>query len=435
MVDDLRPDLGTYGNPVAKTPNIDALARSGAVFERAFVSQAVCGPSRAALLTGKRPSTTGIIDHDRTVNDSAPDAVTLLDTFKAGGYTTVGIGKIYHHRTDDADGWSEPHKEARAPKIDTFAASTARWPDRETLLDTRATKLAVADMARLKDSGTPFFLAVGIRHPHLPFIAPQEDWNKYSPSTLPRPINPEGQKGNYAWSFVQGEIGAYADLAGLGRNLPASKATELQWGYLAAVSYVDGLVGELLAGLKANGLEDNTIVVLWGDHGFKLGDHGYWAKHSNADIDIRIPLIVRAPGWTSPNTRVSGIVESVDIYPTLAAITGLSTPDDLEGLSFAQLLYWPTRAWKEAAFAQYQREAAYTKGLGYLTGKTVRTDRYRYTAWIDTAGQVRGQELYDLQTDRSETTNVARDPNYADAVTALEKLRVDGWKVVRRRVS
>lgn len=440
LVDDLRPDLGIYGHPTAQTPNIDALGQSGLVFENAFVSQAVCGPSRAALMTGLRPDTSGIHDLKTPVEEALPDAVTMLDLFKRSGYGTYGYGKVYHHTDDDKDGWTlrvadqEKVEQRRKRKEGPPKVAVARAENGDELPDTINVAKAIEKLPELARNKQPFFMAVGIHRPHLPFVSPKKDWDRYTAKTVPAPINPEGQKGAPPWALVAYEVWNYPDTKGFEPVMPKDKADELRWGYLAAVSYADDLVGNLMAELRRTGLDDNTIVVLWGDHGWKLGDHAKWSKHSTANIDIQIPLIIRAPGATKPGSRTKAIVETVDIYPTLAELAGLRTPADLEGLSMVPLIDKPNRGWKQAAFAQYARNAGLTQGNGELMGYTVRTARYRYTGWVDKNGKLIRSELYDLDKDPAESVNRADDAAYRSATAELENIRKGGWKPVRDRV-
>ncbi|WP_169816998.1 sulfatase [Paraurantiacibacter namhicola] len=437
QIDDLRPDLGIYGHPTAQTPNMDALGRSGMVFDNGIVSQAVCGPSRAALMTGLRPDTTGITDLKTPVDEAVPNAVTMLDMFKGAGYETLGIGKIYHHADDDADGWTvrEEDYEHILRRADRKAGiprkAYDRAENRAELPDTLNVDMALDHMERLGDSGEPFFMAVGIHRPHLPFISPESDWARYSPSTVPEPVNRNGQEGAPPWALVAYEVWNYPETEDEKPNMPEPVADELRWGYLAAVSFADSLVGDLLRKLEAEGLADNTIIVLWGDHGWKLGDHAAWAKHSTADLDIRVPIIINAPGVTRQGTRTNTVVETVDIYPTLAQLAGFTPPSNLEGDSLVPLLLNPDRNWKEAGFSQYGRNAGLTEGNGKLMGRTVRTKRFRYTAWVDKSGKVAAQELYDLSVDSDESVNRAGDPKYGSDIARLERVRLGGWKAQR----
>lgn len=440
MIDDLRPDLGVYGNRAAHTPHMDALARSGLVFDRAYTQQAVCAPSRAVLLTGLRPDTTGITTLDQPVSKTAPDAVTLPRMFRDAGYTTLSFGKVYHHASDDPRGWSvraddeSPALRAAEKAQRTPNLSNRSLPDRAALPDTMRVDMAVKALPGLATSGKPFMMMVGIHRPHLPFVSPPEDWARYASKTVPGPINAGGQKGAPPWAIVSWELWAYEDMTRLRPTVPPDRTVELRRAYLAAVSYADSLVGDLMRQLEALKLDRNTIVVLWGDHGFKLGDHGAWAKHSNAEIDIHVPLIVRAPGVTRAGTRSARLVETTDIYPTLAELTAIKPPSNLEGLSMRPLMADPGRPWKQAAFAQYERGGRETGSLGPLVGRTVRTSRYRYTAWIDKGGKLAAQELYDLQTDPTESVNVARDPARSPTLRTVEAIRLGGWRKVRDAV-
>ena len=440
-IDDLRPDLGVYGHPVAHTPNMDAFAQTALLFDRAFVSQAVCGPSRAALMTGLRPDTTGIDTLNEPVSENAPNAVTMSQMFKNGGYESIGIGKIYHHADDDMEGWInrltdhiyETRRADRRAGIDKL--SNVRFDDIEEMPDTMNVRDAQVELERLGTSGDPFFMAVGIHRPHLPFNSGAEDWAQYEGTTIPGPINPQGQKGAPEWALVSYEVWNYEDTPEEA-PMPTAKADELRRAYLAAVTYADRMVGELLSDLEGQGLADNTIVVLWSDHGWKIADHNAWAKHSTADIDIKIPMMIRVPGTTTGGTRSGAFVEAVDIYPTLAELTGLPTPDNLEGLSFVPLLASPDRDWKEAAFSQYGRNMrSEARGYGRGTGYTVRTETYRYTAWKrEQNGETVAEELYDLTRDPNESTNVAQSAQYRDWLREARALDKRGWRGVRDNV-
>lgn len=436
QIDDLRPDLGIYGHPVAQTPHMDRLGEAGIVFDNAITQQAVCAPARASLMTGLRPATTGITDLKSPIDDTLPGVVTMLDMFKGAGYTTLGYGKIYHHHNDDMDGWTRrthDHEGDYRRKINQEGLprlAVDKVEDRSTLPDTQNVAMALDDMKELAGTGEPFLMAVGLHRPHLPFIAPESDFARYSRDDLVPPVNPQGQRDAPPWAVVAWEIWAYDDLKQYeeSKQVPEEKAWELRHGYLATISFVDGLVGDLVAGLEANGLADNTIIVLWSDHGWKLGDQGGWAKHSNVDLDIRIPLMIHAPGFAGNGKRSSAMVESVDLFPTLAELTGLTAPNSVEGTSMVPLLSAPDMPWKAAAFAQYERWAP---GLGRLTGETVRNQSFRYTAWVDSQGDVREAELYDLRTDPTESTNVAGRSAYRSQLGEMEQLRRGGWQKAR----
>lgn len=438
-VDDLRPDLGSYGHPVAKTPRLDGFADSALLFERAYTQQAVCGPSRAALLTGLRPSTTGIKRLDQTVSGTLPSTTTLNNMFKKSGYETISVGKIYHHFDDDIDGWSkapvdsiynfrQERKKRGLPKGPPYAV----WLSDELLPDAKNVAHAVNELERLSEQDNPFFLAVGLHRPHLPFRAPKKYWDKYDPKSVPAPKTTEQQKGAPDWAVVAWEIWNYDNLPPKPGPMPKAVGDKLRHGYLAAISYVDGLIGQLLDKLSALDLDKNTVVVVWGDHGFKLGDHGGWSKHSNVELDIHIPLMIRVPGMNTAGVSTKALVETVDIYPTLIDVAGLDQPHELEGISLVPLMSKPNQAWKEAVFAQFPRYARHQS----LMGETVRTDRYRYTAWVGVrSGKILAQELYDHKKDPIESTNLADNSDYSNDLKYHEKLRSLGWKNIHKQMN
>ena len=434
-IDDLRPDLGSYGHPVAKTPSLDSFAQSGLLFEQAYTQQAICGPSRASLMTGLRPATTGIKRLDQTVSSTVPKVVTLNKIFKKNGYETISIGKIYHDINDDPDGWS------KAPYDVSYALRRAReqagiprlayesWDSKELLPDAKNVNHALDELERLSQQQNPFFLAVGLHSPHLPFRAPKNDWDKYDPQHVPAPPTTEQQDDAPHWAVVAWEIWRYDNLPPKPGPMPLLEANWLRHGYLAAVSFADGLVGKILNKVSNLGLDDNTIVVIWSDHGFKLGDHGGWAKHSTVELDIHIPMMIRAPGMKASGARTAALVETVDIYPTLIDLAGLSEPHILEGTSMRPLLNKPQQIWKQAVFAQYPRHVKKQS----LMGETVRSQRYRYTAWVEeVSGRIVAQELYDHEMDPIESSNVAKNNDYFPELQRLEKLRQRGWQEVRR---
>lgn len=460
-VDDLRPDLGCYGADFVHTPNLDRLAASGTVFTRAYCQQAVCSPSRTSLLTGKRPDTTKVWDLDTHFRDHIPETVTLPQRFKQAGYRSVGMGKIYHGGFDDKASWSEPHvepksrfswalpenqrtmrerrsaaiakglkgkalgRQARGP-----ATESADVPD-DAYHDGALANLAVETLGRLADRDEPFFLAVGFLKPHLPFIAPTKYWDLYDRADFAKPDNYFPPKLMPAFAGTSwGEMRAYSDIPQQG-DVSAEKAAELIHGYYAAVSYMDAQVGRVLEELDRLGLAKNTIVVLWGDHGWKLGEHGMWCKHTNFELDARVPLILRAPGQPAGQT-CDRLVEFVDIYPTLCDLAGVSAPADLEGSSFAPLLTNPSRAWKAAAFSQYPRGANGKALMGY----TLTDGRYRFTRWVEKQhpDRVVAVELYDHETDPQENVNVADDSQHKATVARLNALADRGWRGVREEL-
>ncbi|HLP25368.1 MAG TPA: sulfatase [Acidobacteriota bacterium] len=443
MVDDLRPELACYGDTPARTPHIDALARSGTLFRRAYCQQALCAPSRASLLTGLRPDSLGVMDLSHPVRQTRPDVRTLPQHFRAAGYTTLALGKIYHHAKDDNGvGWSSPAWEppnAWNQAID--ADNAARGKERSTAWeaadvaddaypDGQIAARAAAELRRFKASGAPFFLAVGFLKPHLPFFAPKRYWDLYDRSSFTLPAQrtwPTGMP--HIASMDSEELRQYRGIPKSG-PLDDELARQLIHGYYACVSYVDAMVGQVLAELGRTGLRENTVVALLGDHGWKLDDYGAWCKHTNFEIDTRAPLIVSAP--QQRQTGVSdALVEFVDVFPSLAQLAGLSVPAECEGTSFVPLLRDPAQPWKTAAFSLYPRGQ-------HVIGYTVRDARWRYTEWIDRrTGNVTARELYDHAASPVAPTNLANAPAHAAEVERLARLldHGAGWRQVRAAIS
>jgi arylsulfatase A-like enzyme len=440
-VDDLRPELGCYGNTIIKSPNIDRLAKRGLQMNRAYCQQAVCSPSRASLLTGTRPDTTKVWDLSTHFRKALPDVVTLPQYFKNAGYFTQGMGKLYHHGLDDLASWSVPSTNPKAPVMRELqtedpkatkgekrgpAVGKVDVPD-DGLHDGELAGMAVAALRELKAKAQPFFLGVGFVRPHLPFISPSKYWDLYDRAKIPLAPNPFPQKDAPGFALVRGaaELRSYAGTPNIS-PLPDDFARELMHGYYAAVSYMDAQVGRVLDELEKLGLSDSTIVVLWGDHGWKLGEHQAWAKHSNVENDTRVPLLISAPAMKAAGRQSDALVELVDVYPTLAELAKLPLPAHLEGRSFAPLLDDPQKPWKAAAFSQYPRGTSKTGRMGY----SMRTERYRFTQWVDAKDHMKVQavELYDHQTDPQENTNVAAAPENAALIEKLKKQWTAGWR-------
>ena len=432
-IDDLRPELGCYGNTVAKTPNIDSIAKAGLIFGRAYCQQAVCSPSRTSMLTGCRPDTTKVWNLSTHFRKALPDIVTLPQHFKNNGYLTRGLGKLYHSGLDDAASWSVPSANPKSPHGAEDRKGRPRGPvievyegPEDKLFDGELSGMAVAALGDLKKQSQPFFLAVGFIKPHLPFIAPKKYWDLYDRASIPLAPNPFPQKDvpSYAVS-AGGELHGYGGVPKT-RILPDDAAREIKHGYLAATSFVDAQVGKLMDELKRLELSDNTIVVIWGDHGWKLGEHASWAKHTNVENDTRAPLIISVPGMANAGKTTPALVEFVDIYPSLADLAGLPKPAKPEGLSFKPLFENPTRPWKTAAFSQYPRG----KGKNEIMGYTMRTDQYRLTQWVSRSDhtKVMAVELYDHKSDPQENTNVANDPANKAVVEKLAAQWRAGWQ-------
>jgi iduronate 2-sulfatase len=439
-VDDLRPQLSCYGHRQMISPNIDRLAAEGALFKRSFCQVPVCGASRASLMTGIRPNRNRFLYYYTRADEDTPKAVTLPDYFKAHGYRTISNGKIFHHIDDDLDGWSEDpwrysdeHKYLipenaeihernqdrtgkKGPNSRGPAFENANVPD-EQYPDYQLTDKSIADLQRLKTMDKPFFLSVGFVRPHLPFNAPKKYWDFYKREEIDLADNPFRPKGApdiamHNWA----ELRAYHNIPVEG-PVSDEMARDLIHGYYAASSFVDAQIGRLLDDLDRLDLRKNTIVILWGDHGWQLGEHGLWCKHCNFETSLHSPLIISAPGFKGDKV-CNALTEFVDIYPSLCELTGLPLPDHLQGTSFVPLMKNPDRTWKKAAFSRWQ------------TGDSIRTDRYRYTEWTDDEGKRVTRMLYDHKVDPMENVNISEQPENQELVERLSKMIKDGWQPI-----
>lgn len=426
-VDDLRPELGCYGQEHILSPNIDRLAASGTVFKRAYCQIAVCGASRSSLMTGLRPTPERFLNYNTYAEKDAPGATTLPEEFRKNGYQCISNGKIFHHKDDTgARSWSEP---AWRPKI---GGATSLDPESKSLIggtkirgpvfespdvpdnaypDGQIAEKTIADLKRMQGSDTPFFIACGFLKPHLPFYAPKKYWDLYDSDSIDiannpyDPVNaPKSLKGS-------GEIRNYHDRH-LDYNSPEWHRNN-RHGYYACVSYVDAQIGKILNTLDELDLTGNTIVILWGDHGFHLGEHNFWGKHNVMHLSTNSPLIVSAPGINQGQT-VDRLVEFVDIYPSLCDLAGISSGNtDLQGTSFKPLLKDPNRPWKRAVFSKYGPAVS------------VITERFNYAKYNN------GEEmLYDLQNDPDENRNIAGEPKLSVQVEQFSQILMLGWKSV-----
>jgi arylsulfatase A-like enzyme len=485
-VDDLKTELGAYGSRIAKTPNIDRLAATGTVFLANYCQQAVCGPTRASLMTGMRPDYTKVWDLKTRMRDMNPDILSLPQHLIAQGYSTQGIGKIYDPRCVDKDldlpSWSVPYHKTKgkyyAPDHGEPVVGWFQNPGNKALAEQYAKEAAekgitksgevrdyvltklkpttesadvpdnayndganvlqardiLAELSKQKDK--PFFLAVGLSKPHLPFISPKRYWDLYKRDEMP--LAGFAKKPENAVEMAMhnsGEIRSYTDIMDIskkpsdkdnGISLPEDKQRELIHGYFAAVSYTDANVGVLLRALDSLGLRENTIVVLWGDHGWHLGDHNLWCKHSNFEQATRTPLIISAPGIKPSVTRSP--TEFVDIFPTLCDLTSSAIPEQLHGKSLVPVMRDPRLKVKEFSVSQYPRSGRTSENerLGYADGNvmgySIRTERYRYTLWMSNGFRsdrpfdpklILGQELYDYVKDPEERVNQHAGKEYA----------------------
>ncbi len=441
LVDDLKPALGAYGDPIAQTPALDALAARGTRFELAYCNQAVCAPSRFTLMLGAHSTSTGLYGLGSRLRQTIPDAVTLPQFFANHGYRTESLGKIFHigHGNEgDPESFSVPHfKEKVIEYVDPASTPGGELTREEAFFTNQKLgqvrslprgaafespdvedeayadgRVAAETIARLKQAklrrekeGTPFVIAAGFARPHLPFSAPKTYWDLYNPAELPMPTNPDLPEGAPKVAGKRGgEIRNYFPVPDKGdpEEISEELARTMIHGYYASVSYVDAQIGKVLASLKELGLEENTIVVLWGDHGFHLGDLGIWTKHTNYEQANRIPLIFAGPGVGS-GTSTRQLAESVDVFPTLAELAGLPAPEvpqPLDGVSLGPVLRNPEARVRDHAFHAYPKS---------VMGRAIRTERHRLVEWRKpgAAPETAEFELYDYETDPSETRNLA----------------------------
>lgn len=439
-VDDLTSSLGCYGDPVAQTPHIDALASRGVLFERAYCQLPLCNPSRASLLTGLRPDQIRVYDLDRHFRDELPDVVTLPQLFRNHGWFTARVGKLYHYNVpagigtdglDDPPSWdlvvnprgrdvadeplifnAEPHRKISAA-LSWLAAAGADTEQTDGMVASEAIRL----LAEHREQ--PFFLGVGFFRPHTPYVAPRRYFDAHPLEAITIPPAPEDDRDDIP-------VAAFAHNNPVPHyGLPVATCLQAKRAYYASVAFVDAQIGRLLAALQRQQLADRTIVVLWSDHGYHLGEHGgVWQKRTLFEESTRAPLIIVAPGKTGNGTVCRRVVEFIDIYPTLAELCGLSLPEPVRpaGRSLVPLLdepSLPAAAWRGGAISQVLRPAD-SRLPEPVMGRSIRTASWRYTEW--NAGQS-GRELYHHPTDPGEFHNLADDPA-AEAEAARRRLRL-----------
>ena len=481
-VDDLKPVLSCYGDELIQTPNIDKLAQQGSLFSSAYCQQAISGPSRASLFTGMTPDHTQVWDLKTLIRSKNPEVITLPQYFKNNGYESVGIGKIYDPRSVDKkldkESWSTPYLNSDDFLDITYGRPTlSHYQSKETKKAFRkykkeaeskglkgrelnnyiserlkpssecveisdhaytdgATALGAVNFIENYSSDKPFFFAVGFKKPHLPFVAPKKYWDLYKREDMPLAEFTDRALNSPGFAYHQsGELNSYSDIPDAAsfsdiKNmvLNADKSRELIHGYYASISYVDAQLGLVIDALERKGLKDNTIIVLWGDHGWHLGDHGLWNKHTNFEQATRVPLIIVDPSNT-PRV-ITEPVEFLGIYPTLCEMAGLEKPEHLDGVSFLNLIKGE-KPLKDQRYAvsQYPRN----NKMGY----SIRDNRYRYTVWVDwtkkktNVDEVLTVELYDYVEDPLETKNVVDNTKYADVVKRMEAYWLDN---ISRRV-
>jgi iduronate 2-sulfatase len=498
-VDDLKPILGCYGDKLIKTPNIDRLASRGTVFTSNYCQQAVSGPTRASIMTGMRPDHTGVWDLKTRMRDVNPDILSLPQYFISQGYSTQGIGKVYDSRCVDkqmdAPSWSVPFynyfksekkyysKENGFPAAGAYQSPVTKELIKKYTDEAREKGITQDDvdayvakfvkpsvecvdvpdnayndganalrakeiLIRLKSENKPFFFAVGFSKPHLPFVSPKKYWNLYNRNDMPITEFQEKSKNSIDIAYHNaGELRNYSDIPTLlsftdqkdyGLTLPLDKQKELIHGYYAAVSYTDAQIGLLLNTLDSLGLTDNTVIVLWGDHGWHLGDHNLWCKHTNFEQATKAPLIISSPKIKPSRTK--SMSEFVDIFPTLCELSGVPIPQHLDGNSLVKVMKKPKSKVKDYSVSQYPRSGNYVElnRLGYADGKfmgySIRTARYRYTVWMKddyrstqpfNKDLMVANELYDYKKDPNETINIVNESAYKSVFDAMNRLMME----------
>lgn len=430
-VDDLRPELNCYGKSFIKSPAIDKLAAESMVFTRAYCNIPVCGASRASILSGVRPARHRFLDWKTYQQLDMPGVLSIPKHFQNNGYTTISNGKVYHHLDDDTTAWREiwhpvipenvswrDYQTKENLKIDLGPHNGGMAYEKvvghdSIYFDGKTTLKSIRDLKKLKQEGNPFFLAVGFRKPHLPFNAPAKYWDLYDRDSFGLPENyvqPESTPDEAFHPF--GELRDYAAIP-KDRFLNEEEGKDLIHGYNACVSYIDAQIGELLETLDELELAENTIVVLWGDHGWNLGDHKMWTKHCNFETALRVPLIVKAPGKTS-GQKSNAIVELIDIFPGLSELAGLEIPSHVDGKSFVPII----------ENKNPEKDFAISK---FHDGITIIKDSYFYTEWLNDEGVIRARMLFDHSTDPLEVNNLIDNPDYQERIAELSKMLHENW--------
>jgi uncharacterized sulfatase len=416
VVDDLNNALGCYGHSIVKSPNIDRLAERGIRFDRAYCQFTVCNPSRTSFLTGLRPDSTGIFNNTTAFRSKLPNAVTLPQLFGKHEYFTARVGKVFHsmRNIDDPKSWdiaSYPKgtplgKKGQGRNLTGGRVKWCRWLAAEGNDEDQADGQIAAEAVQLLEEhhDDPFFIAVGFHKPHDPFIAPKRYFDLYPLESLKPPKDPDDRSVDFPQAIGSGwktDFDRFTD----------RERREFMRAYYAGISFVDTQVGKIITAMDRLELWDNTVVLFFSDHGYHLGQRGWWNKNTVFELSARAPLIMVTPGMKRKGESCSKIIEFVDIYPTLADLCGLPVSENLEGTSFKPLLSNPNLPWKKMAFTQVQR--------GVIAGRSIRTERWRYTEW-DRGRQ--GVELYDHNSDPGEYYNLARDPQHTQTIAKLKKL-------------
>lgn len=422
VVDDLRPELGFYGAKHIHSPNLDKLAEGSVVFTRSYCNVPVCGASRASLLTGVRPSRFRYIDAQTRKDVDNPNAISLPKLLKENGYSTISNGKVYHHADDDTLAWDEiwqpdgnwayaleENRKIRDKTLRGMPFESANVND-TVYKDGKLAKKVIDDLRKLKNAGKPFFLTMGVGKPHLPFCAPEKYWKMYNRDSIFLPesyLQPESTPREAFHNY--GELRNYETIPKKG-HLPESLAKELIHGYYACVSYIDAQIGLVIDELETLGLADQTIIVLWGDHGWNLGDHQLWCKHCTFETALHTPLLLKIPGKTH-GEKTDAITEYIDVYPSLCELTGIQIPETVEGKSFVPVINGE-KSDKDYAVSKFKDAVTLIEGNLF------------YTEWTDDSGVAYARMLFDHKADPLELDNLAEKENYQETVKLLAfKLR------------
>ena len=442
-VDDMRPLINSYGHSQMKTPNIDKLASEGIQFNQAYTNIAVCGASRASILTGVRGSQSRFVSYYSRADEDLPKAIDLAGIFKKNGYKTFSIGKIYHHGDDNKKNWDffrpfQNQKDYKNPESITKIEKRNEYhPTNKNQIKTppfeyadvddfayndgKVTETAINNLKTLKDSKEPFFMAVGYISTHLPFIQPKKYKSLYSDDDLvfsnERTIPKNApSRAVHEWTELRN---AYLDIPQSG---PVSQQMEedLIRAYYSTVSYLDALIGKLLKSLDDFGLRDNTTIVFWSDHGFFLGEHGFWCKHHTFQEAIHVPLLISSPG-KKKNAVSNALVEYVDIYPTLCEIAGIDSPNYIHGKSMVPILENPNLRFKSEIYSRYQfrevvqdHDYSYHEILNYNKFYIDRQGNKKPT--FDSDVNVAGYMLFDMKNDKQQTIDISKNPEHAEHV-------------------
>lgn len=478
-IDDLGPNLGAYDNPYIVSPNLDEFASHGMTFRRTYCQAAVCAPSRASLMSGLRPDSTRVWHLGDKFRKLHPNMVTMPMHFKSNGYHTVCIGKIFHNYMPDSVSWDEPDlrplqylrpewlkrdgetfyineetqrkQEIRRNELvkkrpnyyaDGWNNGPAwEWEDVHDSMyfDGAQTELARRTLTRLSKQEEPFYMALGYFRPHLPFAVPKKYWDLYNRDSLPLASNPFVPEQSPVMTMnSMYELRGYDGFKHIKHptefTMNEDTARTLKHGYYASVSYVDAQFGKIIQHLKDLDIYDNTIIIIWGDHGWKLGEHNGWCKQSNYNIDIHVPMIICSPKQANPGKQTFEITELIDMFPSLCDLAEIDQPDYLQGESFVPLIENPEREWKKAAFSQFHRRPKVTPDGKRYMGYSIQTKEYHYVEWYywDNIAGERGDyvtaELYDNSDDPDENKNIAYLDENKGIVTDLSTKLKAGWR-------